>query len=235
MTGIAPSGGGGSYSDEQAQDAVGTAFTDSANIDFTYNDAGGTITAVIGLASQAQGDILYYNGTAWVRLAAGTLNASLTSGGAAANPSWQLSRGCLAYVGSDLTTQNLSTIVALPLNTESYDTNTIHDTVTNNTRLTVPSGITKVRLNGCLRFGAGTVTIGSDIGLFLYKNGAATAYPGMVSSHGYTSAVSNPGLTLTSPILTVTGGDYFELMGYCGDTSVTVKALETWCAMEIIE
>lgn len=40
-------GGGGSYTNEQAQDAVGTILTDSSSIDFTYDDAGNTITAVV--------------------------------------------------------------------------------------------------------------------------------------------------------------------------------------------
>lgn len=35
------------YTDEQAQDAVGTILTDSASIDFTYNDGANTITAVV--------------------------------------------------------------------------------------------------------------------------------------------------------------------------------------------
>lgn len=35
------------YTDEMAQDAVGTILTDSSSIDFTYNDAGNTITAVV--------------------------------------------------------------------------------------------------------------------------------------------------------------------------------------------
>ncbi len=37
--------GGSSYTDEQAQDAVGSILTDSSNIDFTYDDAANTITA----------------------------------------------------------------------------------------------------------------------------------------------------------------------------------------------
>ena len=37
---------GGSYNDEQAQDAIGTILTDSATIDFTYNDGTPSITAV---------------------------------------------------------------------------------------------------------------------------------------------------------------------------------------------
>lgn len=42
---------GGGYTNEQAQDAVGGILTDSASIDFTYDDAGGTITAVVKDAS----------------------------------------------------------------------------------------------------------------------------------------------------------------------------------------
>lgn len=41
----AANGAGGGYTDEQAQDAVGAALTDTATIDFTYNDAANTITA----------------------------------------------------------------------------------------------------------------------------------------------------------------------------------------------
>jgi hypothetical protein len=38
--------------------------------------------------SVAQGDVLYYNGTNWARLAAGTANEVLTTNGSSANPSW---------------------------------------------------------------------------------------------------------------------------------------------------
>ena len=42
----------------------------------------------IDLASAAQGDVLYHNGSSYVRLAAGTSGQVLVSGGAGANPSW---------------------------------------------------------------------------------------------------------------------------------------------------
>lgn len=42
----------------------------------------------IALGSDAQGDIMYYDGTAWARLPAGTLGQLLTTNGASANPSW---------------------------------------------------------------------------------------------------------------------------------------------------
>lgn len=39
-------GGGGGYTNEQAQDAVGNFLVDTATIDFTYNDAAPSISAV---------------------------------------------------------------------------------------------------------------------------------------------------------------------------------------------
>jgi hypothetical protein len=44
---VTPSG----YTDEQAQDAVGGILVDSATVDFTYNDAAGTISAIVPVAS----------------------------------------------------------------------------------------------------------------------------------------------------------------------------------------
>ena len=42
----------------------------------------------IAMTSDAQGDILYYNGTDYVRLGAGTNGQALKTAGAAANPAW---------------------------------------------------------------------------------------------------------------------------------------------------
>lgn len=47
--------------------------------------------AGLTIASQAQGDVLIYNGSAWVRLAPGTAGQVLKTGGAGANPAWGLS------------------------------------------------------------------------------------------------------------------------------------------------
>ena len=42
----------------------------------------------IALGSDAQGDVMYYNGTDWARLAAGTSGYFLKTQGAGANPAW---------------------------------------------------------------------------------------------------------------------------------------------------
>jgi hypothetical protein len=39
--------GGGTYTDEEIQDLIGAMFTDSATIDFTYDDGAGTLTAIV--------------------------------------------------------------------------------------------------------------------------------------------------------------------------------------------
>jgi len=47
--------------------------------------SGTDITSIAGLA---QGDVLYYNGTSWVRLGAGTSGQYLKTNGTGANPQW---------------------------------------------------------------------------------------------------------------------------------------------------
>lgn len=42
----------------------------------------------LDITSQAQGDIIYFNGTNWVRLAAGTTGQLLQTKGSSANPAW---------------------------------------------------------------------------------------------------------------------------------------------------
>ena len=87
-------GGTGSYS------ATITPTTLTASRTLTLPDVTGTVLATT-LTSTAQGDILYYNGTAWVNLAAGTSGQYLKTQGASANPTWA-SVSTSAPVTSDL-------------------------------------------------------------------------------------------------------------------------------------
>lgn len=74
--------------------------------------SGTDITSIAGLS---QGDVLYYNGTSWVRLGAGTSGQVLTTQGSGANPQW-------STVSSDvvlLATQN-STSGATSVSLDGY-------------------------------------------------------------------------------------------------------------------
>ena len=145
-------------------------------------------------------------------------------------------RGCLVYLS--VTGQSISTGAweAISFDGESYDTDTIHDLVTFPTRLTVPTGFTKVRLLGQGVYGASATGMR---GIALYKNNS-TAFAGQLYSQVASSASFGTWLSFTSPILTVVAGDYFELKTY-QDTGAPVSIAgandgsTTWFAMELIK
>lgn len=63
----------------------------------------------LNLTGQAQGDILYFNGTNWVRLPAGTAGQRLETQGAGANPTWENEQSNLT---GDVTSVGLATTIA---------------------------------------------------------------------------------------------------------------------------
>ena len=72
---------------------IGHADADRVQIDdnsvTTSSIANNAVTGIkIAMGSDAQGDVLYYDGTDYTRLAAGTNGQALTTGGAGANPTW---------------------------------------------------------------------------------------------------------------------------------------------------
>jgi len=67
--------------------AVGTANAEGSSTSLARADHTHQVTG-LAIASQAQGDILYYNGSSWVRLGAGTSGNFLQTQGAGANPQW---------------------------------------------------------------------------------------------------------------------------------------------------
>ena len=80
-------------------------------------DSGDTLAlatdAVTGLqvGSDAQGDILYHDGTDYTRLGAGTSGHFLKTQGTSANPVWAAdSAGALAYIASSRSTVDASTV-----------------------------------------------------------------------------------------------------------------------------
>jgi hypothetical protein len=162
-----------------------------------------------------------------VSLAAGTKRVSC------AIASSQLAhRGCLAYKSADQTTANFTTATALTFDTDNYDTDAIHDIVTNTSRMTVPAGVSRVRLQGHVRVESHTAS--QYVNVAIFKNGG-------VDYVGQTASIQLNNLTVaqvavTSPVLNVVAGDYFELFLEVGsDTSITVKGTRTWFSMEIVE
>lgn len=70
--------------------AVGTANAEGSATSLARSDHTHQVTGLV-IPSQVQGDILYFNGTAWVRLAPGTSGQFLRTNGTGANPAWAAS------------------------------------------------------------------------------------------------------------------------------------------------
>lgn len=63
---------------------------------------------IVRMGSDAQGDVLYFNGTNYARLGAGTAGQALVTGGAAANPAWA-TRNVVQVVTAALTSATTAT------------------------------------------------------------------------------------------------------------------------------
>lgn len=116
---------------------------------------------------------------------------------------------------------------------EVYDTDAFHDTVTNNSRITIPSGlgIKKVRIVG--GFQANNFTAEQSFALRIYKNGAELKRGcGTMWNDSDSSAIRAQAV---SGSIAVAAADYFELHGdSTGDTAVDVDA-ETSFSLEVTE
>ncbi len=119
---------------------------------------------------------------------------------------------------------------------EVYDTNSFHDNVTNNSRLTVPSGVTWVIVkaqNTWQQDGSGG---GANLrGLRITKNGADFQGQPRVRDRNHTST-PGPSVGCASNPLPVTGGDYFEVFA---ETNEALNILadngnSTWFGIEVL-
>lgn len=114
---------------------------------------------------------------------------------------------------------------------ESYDTDSIHDTVTNNDRLVVPTGITKIRLFANVKYAINSTGIR---GLYVYKNGVPS-FDG--SSLVFRNSVVTFGtqIPMATTVLSVSGGDYFHLGAWQNSGGNLDIDATTWFAMELIQ
>ncbi len=114
-------------------------------------------TAVLGesVANAVQGDILYHNGTEFVRLAAGTVSQVLQTQGAGADPVW-----AAAGAGDLVSTNNLSDLD----NAATARTNLGVDAAgtDNSTDVTIAAGLDYVTLSG-QELTLGSVDLSTDV------------------------------------------------------------------------
>lgn len=203
-----------------------------------------------GLFSASDGTIdLYINGSVIMASSSGTVNFSVANLQHNSNAVWHAgniaagTRGALAYLNaSQSITNNVGT--AVQFNAENYDTDALHDNVTNNTRMTVPSGVSKIRLNANVKWGLNTT---GQRFIAFWKNGAVFNGDSQSSVETITAAIPSasgkgPLQQIESPILNVSPGDYFEVVviqNSGGALNVlggsAGSSIESYFSMEIIQ
>lgn len=123
-------------------------------------------------------------------------------------------RGALAY---RTTTQSIPNAVftSLLFTQEAYDTDNIHNNVTNPNRLTVPAGVTQVRFHAGIQFVAnftGTRLIRMrKNGLLISVDDDRSAYQPWVTFSPHIQNIHDHGTVLLTGLCLVAAGDWFEL------------------------
>jgi len=143
-------------------------------------------------------------------------------------------RGALVGITANIVDPAVPYIV--PWTTEAYDTDAIHDNVTNNTRLYVPSGWSWVRLHAQLNVNRGTS--GSAVSVNIRKNSSGTGIAHMAGgpfSSLPAEAAGAISMNVSTPPLQVVGDvDYFDVRLGSIDTTITLLANGSWFSMELL-
>lgn len=183
--------------------------------DLTVAPAGGvTIIGATMVISRYSGAILSRAGTnSWYLLHTAPLRQ----------------RGAVVKKTADQTAADYSTAAVVAWTGEISDTDTIHDNATNNSRLTVPTDVTRVKLKANIELA--NLTADTWAAIKIRKNAAAF--------DGQGSAIVETGSTIAylnaeSAVVTVTAGDYFDVTLQAEDTSIDVVAAGSWFSMEIV-
>ena len=155
-------------------------------------------------------------------------------------PSTPVFRGALVYPAAGGQTLTDATNIIIDFDAEKYDTDSFHDNVTNKPRLTIPAGISKIRVSGNIQ-----TSVMSGIAWFhlqiTHKNSADAAQDtiGLPFTNAYQADGATPYANVSSGVIEVSVGDYFELVcrqDTAGDETVAGGVNNgTWFAIEVIE
>lgn len=150
-------------------------------------------------------------------------------------------RGCAAYISVAAGNQSIpdGVFTALLFDSETYDTDNIHSIVTNISRFTVPSGVTKIRMLAQISMQDTTTNTARE--LRIYKNGSdISALNGPIPRSNHTT--QTVGLTnfstysLTSAALICVAGDYFEVfVEQTSGGNLGAAAGFTWGEMQVLQ
>jgi hypothetical protein len=179
---------------------------------------------------------LNFTGSGVTATDAGGGEATITIPGVTTVQNWAVPhRGAMVKRTSD---QSISTATDTTVSWQSEvrDTDSIWS-IGDPTKLVVPTGATKVKIRGQVRYSAEASAANAIIGTRIQKNGSDT-YDGRGNEIMAKSAVANViTQACETPVLDVTPGDYFTLVCIqgTGETLAITANAATWFEMEIVE
>jgi hypothetical protein len=145
---------------------------------YIYNDVRPGLVNPYGLfvldpGSEAQGDVLYYNGAAWARLPAGTSGYVLQTQGASANPQWVLGN-------------TTHTVLDLSAPAATITNNSTYNTISTYSSIPAISANQTIWLRGQVSFSNGSASANFTLGvtmngtlIFSQSTGTLNTNPGM--------------------------------------------------------
>ena len=131
---------------------------------------------------------------------------------------------------TDQTAADYNPLQPIPFDSEDFDTHGFHDSVTNNTRLTIPGGlgINFVELHGQLTW---TLSDTAWKQILFRKNGS-DLFCGHIVDPG---ALTGANASIESGPIAVEDGDYFELCWQeSADNSITILSANTRFAIRVV-
>jgi hypothetical protein len=142
-------------------------------------------------------------------------------------------KGALLQRSTDLT--SVSFPVLVPFENTVYDTDAFWN-AGNPSRLTIPAGVTKVRLQGSLALKAGASSGGVYVA-FRKNDVGDTIGGGVFTVRQGTSGYTNNDFTAATAVIPVTEGDFFELRVNSTTSSWDdiLASARTWFALEVVE
>jgi len=139
--------------------------------------------------------------------------------------------GASVYKSADQTISN-ATATAITFDSEFFDTNALHSTSTNTSRLTVPTG------KGGKYLVCGTVAYAPNAtgtrGIWVYKNGSLISYATILQT---VSVASNGCFVPFSIVTELSAADYIEIFAYQssgGNLAVTGTSIQTSVQMSYL-
>ena len=194
------------------------AYLKDTNVTYYYDGAAWIVSDATGMANPmtTTGDVIYSSsGSTPARLGIGTALQVLRTNAGATAPEWAAAAagdvGCVAFQQAVSFAYTSGTVMILPLASELFDSGGFHDNVTNNSRITIPTGKGGVYLISGLIYLDGSVANWSY--MRWYKNGAQPNGEGM--SNGFLWVTTNGGGNTFQPqgtaYATLAAGDYIEL------------------------